>query len=855
MNKFLTAAILALTIASVNIAAQNPKILQPRVKFDRNQVNYAETKAFSDGRGVWLGWTTSLESKNLGFYIYRIVDGERELVSQSMIPGAYLRARGEKITSGTYSFFDRSGSSDSSYVIESYHVSGERQLSGVVDAKFVRDLAAATGTSSEEFQNQARDAKPFITGSDSILPEDLAVEVANSTLPADSVKQRWVAAQPGVRFGVKNEGFYRVSRAELQTAGFDVNAPVARWQLYVNGVEQAINVGGSGDYIEFFGKGIDTPYADTQIYFLVVGAENGKRIGSTTRRRLTGSVVSNSYSQFFFKKVRGIYFSALLNGDTENFFGSPIYDSTSGTLDFNLSDIDFNSPTASIEIKTNGITLVSHQTRAALNDVELGTFSNSNYDPATGVFTISTSLLREGANRLKLTALAGSGDTSTFDSVKVNFARRYVASQNRLSFYVPNYKTSYAEGFTTQNVRVFDMTNTDTPILITGMPVEAANGGFRVNIPSNRGRVMFAVENSGLLTPASITVNTPSTLSTVAHNADLVIISHKNFLTQANEWAEYRRGQGMLSEVVNIEDVYDEFNFGATGADCIRSFLNYAKNNWQTAPRYVLLIGDATYDPKNYLGAGGNFVPTRLVDTVESEVGSDDTLADFNNDGLAELAIGRIPAKTEADVTLALGKVRLFEQSVGQAYSRGALFASDLPNGWDFEGTSNRLCAQLPTSIECTKINRGQPNASTNLLATLNQGKYLVNYAGHGHAAIWASSGFFGTTQAAQLNNVNLSIFTMLTCLNGYFIDPYSNSLSEVLLRNPNGGAVVAWASSGLTTPDIQEVMGTRFYNQIAAGNMNRMGDLVNDAKTTINFGRDVRLSWVLLGDPTMKVR
>jgi hypothetical protein len=94
----------------------------------------------------------------------------------------------------------------------------------------------------------------------------------------------------------------------------------------------------------------------------------------------------------------------------------------------------------------------------------------------------------------------------------------------------------------------------------------------------------------------------------------------------------------------------------------------------------------------------------------------------------------------------------------------------------------------------------------------------------------------------------------MLTCLNGYFVQP-NDSLSEVLIKNPNGGAAATWASSGLTTPDVQEQMATRFFSQLGAGNITRIGDLIKDAKTAITFGRDVRLSWVLLGDPAMKVR
>ncbi len=862
MKKFLAATALLLAVATVNtpVLAQKSKVLQPTVKADKSSVGFAEIKAFSDGRGVWLEWATTIESKNLGFYVYRVVGGERELVGDSLIAGAYLQTQQEKTASGKYSFFDRNGDINGFYVIESYNINGQRHFSSVIQTQIVDDLTTVAGVSSEQLQVQARDAKPTVSGSDSILPEDLATEVALSSLPADPVTQRWVAAQPGVRISVKNEGFYRVTRSELQAAGFDVTALTARWQLYVNGVEQAINVGAAGDYIEFYGKGTDTLYADTQIYFLVVGTNNGKRIPNTTRRRIGGSVVSNNYSQFFFKKDRAIYISSLLNGDTENFFGGTVINATGGTISFNLSGVDFSSPTASIDLAVVGVTQVSHQTKVFVNNTEVGILSGDNFDAASGRFTFSTSLLLEGLNRIKLVSLnnvpGGVTDASLFDSVKVNFARRYLADQNRLAFHVPNYKQSFVEGFTTQSVRVFDLTNSDTPVLINGLNVEAGSGGFRVNIPANRGRVMYAVEDSGLLTAAAISANTPSTLSTSAHDAELIIISHKDFRIQANAWAEYRSSRGMSVEVVNIEDVYDEFSFGATSADCVRDFLSYAKSNWRTAPKYVLLMGDATYDPKNYLGNGGNLVPTRLVDTVYSEAGSDETMGDFNNDGLAEIAIGRIPARDAATVTLALNKVTAFEQTVSQAPARGALFASDLPDGYDFEGLSDRLCAQLPTTVGCVKINRALPNAGAELFSSMNQGKFLVNYSGHGNQSVWATGGFFGTNQAGQLTNGNNhSIFTMLTCLNGYFFAPTGDSLSEVLLKNPNGGAVAAWASSGLTTPDIQEIMGTRFYNQVAAGEITRLGDLIKDAKATINFGRDVRLSWVLLGDPTMKVK
>ena len=864
MKKFLAAAGLVLAVATINspLTAQKSRVRQPATIFvpqPVSPINYAEAAAYTDGRGVWIQWKTDSETKNLGFDVYRLSSGKKIRVNPAFITGADLQAAESKITAGNYSFYDAAGDANSAYLVESYHADGQRISSAPIQTQTIPDLQTVAGSSAEQFINQARDAKPVISASDSYLPKDLAQEVAALTSAPDPVRQKFVAAQPGARIVVKTEGFYRVSRTELQNAGFDVTAAPARWQLYTNGVEQAIDVAANGDYVEFYGKAANTLYSDTQTYYLFVGDSNGKRINSQIRRRVSGSVVSNSYSQYFLRKDHQTYLSDLLNGDAENIFGGTVLNATGATLTVGLSGVDTTASTASMTVSLLGLTYVEHQVKILLNDTEIGIVYGSNRTTMSGTFTFPAALLQEGTNNVRMLTLnstpGGTADVALTDSIRVSYNRLYQATQNRLAFYVPNYKNSYAENFTSADIRVYDTTNADAPILLTGLTVEPSNGGYRVNLPSNRGRVLYAVENSGYLPAAAVTYNTPSTLSNTGHNADLVIISHKNFLPQAQNWMTYRNGQGFSGEVVNIEDVFDEFNYGNTCADCIRDFLNYAKTNWQTPPRYVLLIGDATFDPKNYFGANANFVPTRLVDTVYSEVGSDETMADFNDDGLAEIAIGRLPVRDGATVTLLLNKVMTFEQNVSQHPARGAFFASDLPDGYDFEGSTQRLAAQLPSSFPKTFVNRAEADAGTLVYNQVNSGKFLVNYTGHGNVGVWATTGFFGNSQAAQLSNGgNLSLFTMLTCLNGYFIQN-PDSLAEILLKNPNGGAVATWASTGLTTPDIQEIMGTRFYNQVGAGQIPRLGDLIKDAKTTISQGRDVRLSWALLGDPMTIVR
>jgi hypothetical protein len=336
----------------------------------------------------------------------------------------------------------------------------------------------------------------------------------------------------------------------------------------------------------------------------------------------------------------------------------------------------------------------------------------------------------------------------------------------------------------------------------------------------------------------------------------MIIIYYKDWLKESNDWAAYRKADGMTVEVVDIEDIFDEFSYGVRSSTAIRRFLEFAKFTWKTAPGYVLLMGDATSDPRNYLGHGDlNYVPTKLVDTTYTETGSDDALADFNDDGLAEISIGRLPVRSGAEITHILNKVSVFEQTAPQGFSRGALCASDLPDGYDFSALCVRVLDELPATVSKTYINRGDPNANVTLQNTLNSGKFIVNYSGHGAPTIWASESFFSSTTALGLTNgEDLSVFTMVTCLNGYFVDPTIPSLSENLLKAPNGGAVAAWASSSLSTPQYPEIMSRRFYSQLGVGKISRLGDLVNDAKTVISAGRDVRLSWVLLGDPALKM-
>jgi hypothetical protein len=821
--------------------------------------SFGKAQALTDGSSRTLvKWQMTAEKGVLAYNVFRMdLDGEH-LVTNIAITGSGAINGNEPVYGEQYSTLDSGGHASAAYLIEAIALDGGSSYSTAISTEFVYDLSVY----SKDLRDiEQRDLIEPVKDQTLTLTKELTSAVERGQIIADPDTHKWVISQPGVKIGVKREGLHRVTRAQLESGGFDVNTDSTFWQLYDRGVEQSLIIGPNADYIEFYGRGIDTPESDTRAYFLIAGPSAGKRMSTRVSRPNTGTVVSQSYSQTFKLKERLSYFSQIRNGDEENFWGRVInFNQT--TLNFSLSGVDYSRPNATVSIKFQGFSSGLHQVEMLLNDQLLNIPISAGQISFTSTQVIPTSMLVNGLNSLKMRAVGPSGDVSLFDSIQVSFDRKHLAEVGKAFFYTLNDRKARVEGFSTANIRLFDTTYENHPYEVTNLAVEQDGSGFALNVPAQKSATFYAVESSSIYAPVSVQAINPEILGVPNQAANVLIIAYKDFLTEAENWAIYRRSQGFSVKVVDVDQIFEEFSYGVLNADAIKAFLHYSHTNWQIAPQYVLLMGDASFDSRNYLNQGFyNLVPTRLIDTLFTETGSDEFLADFNNDGLAEISIGRIPARTGNAAQLVIDKISRWESNLAHL-NRGVLFAYDRPNGYDFQAMSNRLRQQLPSGTPTTMVFRDEPDAQAVLLSAINTGKYFANYSGHGSVGVWAATSFFSTAnvtctggQIHCVNNVNNeTAFTMLTCLNGYFITT-GNSLAEALLLTPNGGAVAAWASTGETTADVQEVMGIRFYQQLGAGNITRMGDLIKDAKTQIPGGRDVRLSWALLGDPMLKVR
>lgn len=860
MKQLVAIALLVTFISSLSIpAAAQKKFSSNPGSIKGNFAEFERAEAVTTGFGAFIRWQMKEETHNAGFFVYRQGPNGFERVGDLVLGSAATAGRAA-LYGGTYDTYDPAGSLGSVYVIRSLAMDGRQLSSDPVSAVYTSDPAAITGRPTDTFDPNARKRTGQIARRTLDLPLDLADEVRAALDAPDLTTHRWVVSQPGAKIGVRQEGFYRVTSAQLQAVGFNVASDSTKWRLFAEGVEQSIIVGAGDQYIEFYGKGIDTVESDTHIYYLLADTTAGKRITNKVIRNIGGTVISRNYKNVSEKKERTNYVNSFLNGDAENFWGR-VVTSTPTTVNFTLTGIDAAGGPASFLLKMQGFSATVLDVSPVLNGHQLPPASGNGPLPFSLSGEIPSNFLVEGNNTLQLT-MAASNQFSLFDSISINYDRKYQADQNKVSFYTPGYRKVDLGNFSSANVRVFDITHDGDPVLATNVPVVQEGGTFTAKLPAYRAMVMYGIEDSGLLPSPAITANVGSTLSTPGNAANMVIISYSSpdFMAAAETWANYRRsmaGGGFTVKVIDVADIFDEYSYGSLNAASINAFLNYAKNNWLTQPQYVMLLGDASYDPRNYGGLGYfDMVPTKMVNLVYAESGSDEALADFDNDGLAEIAIGRIAARTAPIVTTVFNKTTTFETSLTTPwYSRGAVYAHDLPIGYDFQGMSQILRDELPPAMTSVMVDKAAANSTATVISEINNGRYIVNYAGHGSTGAWANT-FFSITHVPQLTNAsNPTVFTMLTCLNGYFIRVDFDSLAEALVNAPNGGAVAAWASTEKTTPDIQLIMGQRFYNQLNAGNIPRIGDLIRDAKAAVPGGSDVRLSWVLLGDPALKIR
>ena len=842
-------------------------------------------------RGVLTEWRTGDEVNNLGFHVYREINGERTAATHAIIAGSGLMTgpgaapRGER----HYAFWDLDPAAQNRtavYFIQDVDFNGTSTWHGpmtpVEGGLQVPPNVASSGSLRDVNKESRRHSKMLRVAGTQLEGRWTA---KRTPPPSTQLEMQWaLAAQPAVKIGVTHPGWYRVTQPELVAAGLDARVNPRTLRLYAEGIERAIVVTGEGDgrfdasdAIEFYGTGLDTPSTDTRVYWLVAGTSPARRIAvrdNSARGDRSSQNVSWGAQSFWYtvqQKERSIFFAALKNGEAENWFGQVV---SVDPIDIDIAVPHLDRAAASpaqLEITLQGVnagTAASdHRVGVMVNDAEVGEIVFTGQALATQRFTVRVAALADGPNVVRLVARGGEEDYSLVDTVRLSYWHTYEADADVVAATADAPRPVTIGGFVSRAVRLVDITDPTGVEEIRGSLGTDRNGltSISAQLTGSDVRTLFGFTDATIASPAYVRANRPSSWHATAAGYEYLAITHSLFAQSATALADRRRQQGLTAAVVDVEDIYDEFNFGEKTPQALKDFVNRAHTTGKRALRFVVLLGDATIDPRDYSGFGdADFVPTAQVPMaqVSLETASDDWFADADDDGVPELAVGRLSVRTAVQAQEIIAKIVGYETSNDTSWIKNVLLVADENDAVsNFEQSSRALRSLVPAGYDVKDVFRGAlgpDETHWELLDQVNRGQLIVNYTGHGSMRVWGHDAALLTADDVRdlwRNNARLPFVVAMNCLNGFFHDIYDEeSLGETFLRAPQGGAIAAWASSALTQPGPQAQVNQELFRLLFTRAELTIGEAVAAAKRVITDS-DVRRSWILFGDPAMRLR
>ncbi|HEX6900332.1 MAG TPA: C25 family cysteine peptidase [Thermoanaerobaculia bacterium] len=544
--------------------------------------------------------------------------------------------------------------------------------------------------------------------------------------------------------------------------------------------------------------------------------------------------------------------------------GDPTYGRRTFTLDApGVSPTLGGALTVSLQGATTTGVAGEHRVAVALNGAPLGETSWQGLEGATATFAIPPGLLIEAGNQVEVTASLGGGAPYSFtyvDGFDLSYQRSLRAAGDALAFNAETSAPLTVSGFSNPNVRLLDVTDPLYPRWVAGATVQAdGDGGYRLTFAARAGARYLAAAPAGTHVSAWSRPWSAPWLRSPDRRIEYLVIAPQSLWTAAERLAALRRDQGLTAETAYLDQIADEFGGGALTPQALRSFLAWAWGNWTVKPRYVVLAGEGTLDYRDLQGYGGNLVPPLMVKAEGGLFPSDNRLGDVDGDGLPEMAVGRIPVLTAAELNAYIDKIAAYESAPPAAWTRSALFLADAPDrGADFTAESERIAGVLPDGYDVDRIYLSDtplPNARGRLLGALNSGAALLNYVGHGGLDRLSGGGLLTSADVPGLGNSSrLPVVTAMTCTINRFAVPGVPALGELLAKAPSGGAAAVWGPSGLSSTGQARLLAERFYHP---GGEARLGDrILRAVREFREAGGDPALPvlYDLMGDPALKM-
>jgi hypothetical protein len=745
------------------------------------------------------------------------------------------------------------------------------------------------------------------------------------------------------KFGVTDDGVYKIDYEYLTGLGIDPASINPRYvRIFGNGcymlpqkndepvpndlIENNIRIVGEddnrfdqGDYILFYGLSshklqlkqdessefyvdyLNNIYSDTAFYYLNFSDAPGLRIGD---RDDLGSTFPLIRKFDHLEKYENDLLNILSSG--REWYGEKYDLKTSYEYNFEVEGLSGNEGLKIIstvmassynssyfEMDVNGF-IVGQQQMEVIPETKYGIKGRVRTD----TFEINTGILPDNTDNLDITLKYIKSSSNDLSAGYLDFLNIWCIRD--LAIY--DEQTIFQSSESTQNaVSTFSILDNGADISIWEItdPHSPYNQAFtredsKIQFGTDTDKlkrfVLFSKDN--LLIPArGIKIENQNLHGRIT--SEFIIITHPDFLIAGNRLKTHREQQGISTEVVTTEQIYNEFSSGAQDISALRNFVKFRYDNagGSNTLKYVLLLGRGSYDYKDKIENNTNYVP--IYESKNSlhpiySYSSDDYFAflddgegeweeNFLGDHVMDISVGRIPVVSAFEASDVINKIIIYESDTRSygPWRNYIYFVADDGDGVDGIRHSNdaeKLSVMVDTSYSNFNIGKIYVDAFPQIILpdkqesqearqavnnAIKSGTLIMNFTGHGNELQWTSEKILDNTMVTRWENLyNLPFFVTATCEYGRHDNPQLRSGAEYAMINKRGGVIGLVTTSRPVFASTNYILNRAFYQQVfekVDGQYQTMGEIFRKTKNE-SLNGSVNRNFSLLGDPSMKL-
>ncbi|MBL0325153.1 MAG: type IX secretion system sortase PorU [Cytophagaceae bacterium] len=476
------------------------------------------------------------------------------------------------------------------------------------------------------------------------------------------------------------------------------------------------------------------------------------------------------------------------------------------------------------------------------------------------------------------------------DFWEFNYERQLRFTNNSsIIFWPKNYKIKqYSIVNASQNTKIWRFDSAINPENLAFSP----QGDFTVEAAGNDTKIL--IFDSALIQYPGFSGIPKQNPGLYAQKPEMIMVFPEKFRAEAQKLIENKKDNQDLDVLgISTQEVYDRFSGGKTDPSAIRDLCRFFWKKDNKTLKYLLLLGDASYDFKNNNKVDYVNIKT-LIPTYESResfepiysYSSDDYFGFLEDhegewpegksiinvwysteseDHSLDISVGRLPAKSQLEARNIINKIiRYGKFDADTKWQNNVTFVADNRDYNIHQSDAENLSDLLKSNSQGSEIKKiylddyeitnienfpTAPKANETLNKYMEEGSFVINYNGHGSEEGWAQEKLLTFSDILNWRNQKQPILFTATCQFGKFDNPAIVSGAELSLLNATGGAIALLTTTRPVYSSTNEKINSAFYRNF--NKTNTLGEWFRLTKNQSIEG-ELNRNFSLLGDPSL---